>query len=123
MRVAFKAIQCNATLRQHQASLRFPVASLQLLSHRHPRPWHLTAISLQRRGGKSKATLNFEELPQSPLRGQESTGDLQDEGPAYPPVVQQAWNNMQKFEGCVVLTRVGNFYEVRRQYLEYASKC
>lgn len=29
---------------------------------------------------------------------------------------------MQKFEGCVVLTRVGGFYEVRRQYLGYCQQ-
>lgn len=35
------------------------------------------------------------------------------DGPVYPTVVQQAKNNMEKFSHCVVLTRVGNFYEVR----------
>ena len=33
--------------------------------------------------------------------------------PTYPTVVQQARNNINKFENCVVLTRVGSFYEVR----------
>ena len=33
--------------------------------------------------------------------------------PSYPTVVQQARNNINKFENCVVLTRVGSFYEVR----------
>jgi hypothetical protein len=37
--------------------------------------------------------------------------DVGDE-PAYPTVVQQARNNMRKFSHCVVLTRVGSFYEV-----------
>jgi hypothetical protein len=37
--------------------------------------------------------------------------DVEDE-PAYPTVVQQARNNMRKFSHCVVLTRVGSFYEV-----------
>jgi hypothetical protein len=32
--------------------------------------------------------------------------------PQYPTVVQGAKNNMIKFHDCVVLTRVGNFYEV-----------
>lgn len=123
MRVAFKATQCKATLRQNQASLRLPAASLQLLSRPHSRPWHLTTISLQRRGGKSKATLQLEELPREPPQGQKAILHSQDEGPAYPPVVQQVWNNMQKFEGCVVLTRIGNFYEVRWQYLGYSSRC
>jgi DNA mismatch repair ATPase MutS len=33
--------------------------------------------------------------------------------------VQQALNNMRKFESCVVLTRVGGFYEL---YFEHAEK-
>ena len=32
--------------------------------------------------------------------------------PSYPTVVQQARNNINSFENCVVLTRVGSFYEV-----------
>ena len=35
-----------------------------------------------------------------------------DDAPQYPTVVQGAKNNMIKFSNCVVLTRVGNFYEV-----------
>ena len=33
-------------------------------------------------------------------------------------MVQQARNNMRKFENCAVLTRVGNFYEL---YFEHAE--
>ena len=33
----------------------------------------------------------------------------------YPTVIQGARNNMIKFEKCLVLTRVGNFYEVRSE--------
>ena len=32
--------------------------------------------------------------------------------PSYPTVVLEARNNINKFENCVVLTRVGSFYEV-----------
>jgi len=38
---------------------------------------------------------------------------------AYPTVVQQARNNMRKFEHCVLLTRVGSFYEL---YFEHAEQ-
>ena len=37
----------------------------------------------------------------------------------YPTVIQQARNNMQKFEHCVLLTRVGSFYEL---YFEHAEQ-
>jgi hypothetical protein len=35
-----------------------------------------------------------------------------DAEPEYPPLLQQVRNNMLKFSHCVVLTRVGGFYEV-----------
>lgn len=41
----------------------------------------------------------------------------EDERPTYPTMVQQARNNMQKFENCVLLTRVGGFYEVHQNHL------
>ena len=64
------------------------------------------------RGAKSKATTKLKDLPQGVLECKEPLPDDEDEGPSYPAVVQQAWNNMQRFEDCVVLTRVGSFYEV-----------
>lgn len=42
----------------------------------------------------------------------------EEEGPAYPTVVLQARRNMQKFENCVLLTRVGGFYELYFQQAE-----
>lgn len=65
------------------------------------------------RGAKTRTTLKVKDLPQGALPA--SLPDLidEDDGPAYPTVVQQARNNMKKFDHCVVLTRVGNFYEVR----------
>lgn len=39
--------------------------------------------------------------------------------PAYPTVVLQALTNMRKFENCVLLTRVGGFYEL---YFEQAEE-
>lgn len=63
------------------------------------------------RGAKSRTTIRSQELPQGILQSESSVrGSIQD-GPSYPVVVQQARNNMQKFEDCVLLTRVGGFYE------------
>lgn len=39
--------------------------------------------------------------------------------PAYPTVVLQARRNMQKFDNCVLLTRVGGFYEL---YFDHAEE-
>ena len=64
---------------------------------------------------KRKSTVRFEDLPQGRLSRDEVIAEdkeKEDEGPSYPTVIQQARNNMRKFENCVVLTRVGGFYEL-----------
>ena len=72
--------------------------------------WLVPAPS--RRAASSRATLKLKDLPQGPIVAQERLPDI-DDAPTYPAVVQGARNNMLKFENCVVLTRVGNFYEAR----------
>jgi hypothetical protein len=74
------------------------------------------ALLVPSRGAKTKASMKVKDLPQgvigtNPLPQLES-----DEAPQYPAVVQGAKNNMIKFSDCVVLTRVGNFYEVVFEY-------
>ena len=67
---------------------------------------------VQRRGAKVQTALRLDELPQGSITiGLEKRAKVDDE-PEYPTVVQQARNNMLKFSHCVVLTRVGGFYEV-----------
>lgn len=59
--------------------------------------------------------MRLEDLPQGPIKTDQPLPpepEPDDEGPAYPTVVQQARRNMQKFENCVLLTRVGGFYEL-----------
>lgn len=72
-----------------------------------PVPAHLEL----RRGAKTKSTLKLKDLPQGSLK-LEPYNDGADDGPQYPAVVQGHRNHMQKFKNCVVLTRVGGFYEV-----------
>lgn len=79
---------------------------------------------LQKRRRKSKGkteTIKVEPiLPQGLLDPAEAQPDVpEDVGPDYPTVIQQARNNMRKFEHCVLLTRVGNFYEL---YFEHAEE-
>ena len=69
---------------------------------------------MQKRGAKSKATIKLKDLPQGVLNAGPEALDPLDDGPAYPTVIQQARNNMRKFDSCVLLTRVGGFYEVGR---------
>ena len=72
--------------------------------------WHQTT---KVRGVKRKATVDLELVPQGllPVNPEElpPTHDLE---PDYPPLLQQVRNNMLRFSHCVILTRVGGFYEV-----------
>ena len=76
------------------------------------RPWLGPRTIIPICGAKSKITVKLEDLPQGALEPMPDTADKDDQGPTYPTVVRQARNNMRKFDNCVVLTRVGSFYEV-----------
>lgn len=78
----------------------------------HPRASGALPIVGQRRSAKTQATVKLKDLPQGVVK-LESYDDGVDDAPRYPTVVQGHRNNMQKFKNCVVLTRVGGFYEVR----------
>lgn len=72
-----------------------------------------------RKGKKTKTTINIENLPQGLVQSEVlPVEEIQDE-PGYPTVVLQARRNMQKFDSCVLLTRVGGFYEL---YFEHAEE-
>ncbi|MCJ1405916.1 DNA mismatch repair ATPase msh1 [Xylographa trunciseda] len=55
--------------------------------------------------------MKIRDLPQGLLEGGLLPQEGPSEGPVYPTVIQQARMNMRKFENCVVLTRMGGFYE------------
>jgi DNA mismatch repair ATPase MutS len=70
---------------------------------------------LATRGAKTKSTIKFQELPQGPLAPSPLPAleeDADDQVRAYPRVIQQHLNHVTKFSDCVVLTRIGNFYEL-----------
>ncbi|KAH6650182.1 muts domain V-domain-containing protein [Chaetomium tenue] len=83
------------------------------LVHRGPGPSEsLRRIShLQVRGKKTRTVFKLDDLPQGFVAPLEPLPPEEDE-PAYPTVVLQARRNMQKFDNCVLLTRVGGFYEL-----------
>lgn len=64
-----------------------------------------------RRSARTSATVKLKDLHQGMVKLEEYDEGL-DYAPRYPTVVQGHRNNMQKFKNCVVLTRVGGFYEV-----------
>ena len=68
-------------------------------------------FTAQFRGVKSSATVWLDDLSDGVLKPGKTLPELKD-GPTYPTVVQQARDNMRKYENCVLLTRVGSFYEV-----------
>ena len=90
------------------------------LAHLSPgRRWNAPYIAT--RGAKTKSTIKFQELPQgplapSPLPALEDIPD--DQVRAYPRVIQQHLNHVSKFSDCVVLTRIGNFYELYGEQAE-----
>ena len=76
--------------------------------------------STKRKRGKTK-TVKLKEIPQGALLPLESLELPQQEEKerSYPAVIQQHRQNMQKFDNCVLLTRVGGFYEM---YFEHAEE-
>ena len=71
----------------------------------------------QNRGKKTKSSVRLNNLPQGAIPLEPLS--LEEDVPAYPTVVLQARSNMRKFENCVLLTRVGGFYEL---YFEHAEE-
>ena len=76
------------------------------------KPYALAGSSFQRRTAKTHAALHLGDLSQRPAGPGINFPDGKNNGPVYPTVVQQALDNMRKFENCVLLTKVGSFYEV-----------
>jgi len=64
------------------------------------------------RGAKRKTNVKLDDLIQGVLP---ALPKLKADAPpekVYPPVLQQHLNNVRKFSDCIVLTRVGDFYEL-----------
>lgn len=66
------------------------------------------------RGAKTKTSIPLNSLPQGALKPLPPI-DVEDDTPParlYPTVMQQHLNNVRQFKDCIVLTRVGDFYEM-----------
>lgn len=74
---------------------------------------------IPKRKPPTSTSLDLKDLPQGLLPCTSVVAEGQDEAPTYPTVVLQAQTNMRKFENCVLLTRVGGFYEL---YFEHAEE-
>lgn len=71
----------------------------------------------QYRGKKTKASIKLDVLPQGVIPLEPLP--VEDVVPQYSTVVLQARTNMRRFENCILLTRVGGFYEL---YFEHAEE-
>ena len=110
-------------LRLIQSIIRLSPAAPSLLPSLYQRPTRIPQRCSPFSNGvykqaKTKSTKTLRELQQGVLLTEALEDVEEDEEPQYPPVVLQARNNMLKFSNCVVLTRVGSFYEL---YLEHAE--
>ena len=63
-------------------------------------------------------TVSLTDSPSGSITADSALEDLEPAIP-FPKVAQQVRDNIQKYEGCVILTRVGNFYEL---YFEQAEE-
>ena len=72
----------------------------------------------QCRGAKRKSAATLDDLQQGPLEA-EALPPQDDAEPEYPPLLQQVRNNMLKFSHCVLVTRVGGFYEASMQVVQH----
>lgn len=79
--------------------------------YRYPafRPLH---PKIQTRGARTRTVVKFDDIPQGAIGGKPLKDVVDEEEPEYPPLIHQVRNNMIKFKHCVLLTRVGGFYEV-----------
>ena len=77
-----------------------------------------TTPLLQAAVKRSRTTVKLSDLTQGKVAAEPLPIEEQ-QLPPYPTVVLQARQNMDKFEGCVLLTRVGGFYEL---YFEHAEE-
>ena len=74
----------------------------------------------QCRGAKRKSAATLDDLQQGPLEA-EALPPQDDAEPEYPPLLQQVRNNMLKFSHCVLVTRVGGFYEASMQVVRHVQ--
>lgn len=74
----------------------------------------------QRRGAKKKATVELGDILQGVI-AMDELPPQDDAEPDYPPLLQQVRNNMLKFNHCVLVTRVGGFYEVYESFSVFDS--
>lgn len=98
---------------------RAPAGSASLRTNEHG--FNVVQQHIQLRGAKTRSTIKADRLPQGALipLPEQHVEPIPEK--TYPAVLQQHLNNVRKFKDCIVLTRVGDFYEMYfDQVEEYA---
>lgn len=109
--MSLRIARCSATLpKAWLLPLARPWTTL-----RYPGSWRSplsNPAGIWHRGAKTRTVVKASSLPQGVLPPLPS--DETDAIPPkqYPTVLQQHLNNVNKYNGCIVLTRVGDFYEM-----------
>ncbi|KAJ6785001.1 hypothetical protein PWT90_03686 [Aphanocladium album] len=104
----------NLARRRPRAAAQKCTACVQL-----PCCWPPVPATGHIRGKKTRTTVQLSDLPQGALQADALPEEEENTGPSYPTVVLQARRNIDKFDNCVLLTRVGGFYEL---YFEHANE-
>ncbi|EME43752.1 hypothetical protein DOTSEDRAFT_151250 [Dothistroma septosporum NZE10] len=96
-----------------------PAGSASLRTKQHVR--NQVQQHPQTRGSKTRSTIKADRLPQGALAPMPKHDVEILPEKTYPTVLQQHLNNIRKFKDCIVLTRIGDFYEMYfDQVEEYA---
>lgn len=113
---------CQAIIRSRRAkvfcsalSIIAPRFNLQVRQQQQQQR-QLKVSSYYHGGGRSSKAVQHDAVDTQPLGESSLPMTLE---PLYPVVLAQVRSNMHKFENCVILTRVGGFYEL---YFEHAEE-
>ncbi|KAB8766456.1 hypothetical protein FH972_026616 [Carpinus fangiana] len=125
--LAFGVRQCRHSHHKRLRGLRIcwpnlnRVRTREILACQTEQSRHVSTTKRARSKTGKVSTIKLSDLTQG-LLASEPLPPLeepqQEQHGGYPTVIQQAINNMHKFKKCVVLTRVGSFYEL---YAEQAT--
>ncbi|KAI9656025.1 MAG: DNA mismatch repair ATPase msh1 [Bathelium mastoideum] len=116
-------IVTNAIIKQPYLSFKGSVSCRSFCST--PSSWVVLASNakspskISKAPKKTRKVVSLDDLPQGLLASPKTKDVVPQDVIQYPPVIQQVRNNIRKYDGCVILTRVGNFYEM---YLEQAEE-
>ncbi|KIW16845.1 hypothetical protein PV08_04035 [Exophiala spinifera] len=121
MRPGLRAFRSRDLRLFESASRHYALHSLQRPCLRPPNLWLASwrVSDRQQRGAKTTTRRKVKDLQQGAIQGESLPELPSDDEPQYPALLQGVKNNMARFDNCVLLTRVGNFYEM---YFEQAEE-